>query len=114
MGKQMKYTHESPHVLISECIALFQRDILQLKSARDTKSIRAWTTVLKCATTCSRIIQKIESNELSAIDDDVLACIAACRKCILYCYTSTVFANSYTAACKVLELLQQIKIPVKH
>lgn len=96
---------QSLFILLIECIELLQKDILRMKCAHDTGSIRKWTAVLNCAMACKKIIQAMENNEFDQMDTYVRACLAACRKCILYCYTSVLFNNSYIAASKILPQL---------
>lgn len=97
---------QSLFVLLQECIELLQQDVLQLKSTRDTKSIRKWTAALRCAVACRKIIQTIENNELDKMEANMHACQIACKRCILYCYTSDLFSNSYKAASKILSQLR--------
>ena len=94
--------YRSLFIVLSECIELLQKDILRLKCARDTKSIRKWTAVLNCAVACKKIIHAMENNELDKLDANLGACRIACSRCVLYCYTSILFNNSYIAADKIL------------
>jgi len=48
-------------------MALLQKDMLQLKGAREAKSVRQWTTVLNCAAACRQAIQSMENNEFVTI-----------------------------------------------
>ena len=77
-----------------------------MKCARDTRSVRKWTAVLKCAVACHKIIHAMENNELETLDAKLRACHTACNRCVVYCYTSIVFSNSYKAADKILTQLR--------
>jgi hypothetical protein len=98
--------YQALFILLNECMELLQKDILRMKCARDTKSVRKWTVVLHCAMACKEAVQAIENNELDRIETNVHACRIACKKCIDYCYTSVLFSNSYIAADKILSQLQ--------
>lgn len=93
-------------VLLNECIAVLQADMLRLKCTRDTKSIRKWTAVLNCAVMCNKIIENMENNEFDQMEANMHRCRIACKRCISSCYTSDLFKNSYNAASKILPKLQ--------
>ncbi len=96
---------QSLFIVLNECLELLQKDILRLKCARDTRSIRKWNAVLGCAVACKKIIQAMEDNAFDTMDADLHTCRIACKRCVLYCYTSIVFSNSYRAANKILSQL---------
>lgn len=97
---------QSLAVVLTECVELLQKDILRMKCALDNRSVRKWTAVLNCARACRKVIQSLESSEPRKVEADVGACRIACRKCILYCYTSALFSNSHEAANKILQQLR--------
>lgn len=92
-------------VLLVDCIEMLQKDIIRIKCAHDTGSVRKWTAVLDCAMACRKIVESIENNEFGQMDANIRACRQACKKCILYCSTSALFSNSYRAAYKILPQL---------